>query len=468
MKLNLKNSLIAILLAVMLGACDKDSTSSIDQNPDNNLLPDIPLNTFKAPLYWSVYEHHYLQSDDESNYITEEELMKNIDWVEEHLLPYGYDMIALDGWGDVTRLNEHGYRKSHSRHWENDYAWWANHLQERGMSLGMYDNPLWVHTSAADAGATIVGTDIPLENIINRNEDALWFNWVQVDRNGAEEYVKGYVQHYADMGIRYLNVDFLSWYENGFDKNLGDVGPERPREHYITAMRWIKEAADENGMLFKAVMPHLNNEAEIERRFSHMVRINEDVAAGGWARFSEDNRGNRREWWSQWGNPMDGYAYWSHIAGRDSLILCGDFIRLNTFNSDEEKKSVISQHVLAGGPLGVADQYNTIGDDLWLYQNEEILALNHDGFVGKPLDNNPTNESSQTWIGQMSNGDWIVGLFNRDGSSRLRNINFETTLGLQGNSNVRDVWEQEDLGSMSSFSTTVPSRGVVVLRISQN
>jgi len=61
------------------------------------------------------------------------------------------------------------------------------------MQLGMYDNPLWVHTSAADAGAVIVGTDIPLENIIDRNEDSLWFTWVQVDREGAEEYVKGYV-----------------------------------------------------------------------------------------------------------------------------------------------------------------------------------------------------------------------------------------------------------------------------------
>src|SRR5690625_5762195 len=82
------------------------------------------------------------------------------------------------------------------------------------------------------------------------------------------------------MGIRFLNADFLSWFEDGFDKNLVDVGSDRPKEHYITAMRWIKEAADENNMLFKAVMPHLKNEAEVELRYSHMVRINEDVASG--------------------------------------------------------------------------------------------------------------------------------------------------------------------------------------------
>ncbi len=458
------------LLAIILTACGTDSTKfSQDQNDENDdPLIEIPANPFSAPLYWSTYEYHYLLPDDFTNYISEEELMKNVDWVEENLLPYGYDMIAIDGWGDVTQLNEHGYRTTHSRFWEHDYEWWSKHLESRGMRLGMYDNPLWVHTIAVDAGATIVGTDIPLENIIDRDEKSLWFTWVQVDKEGAEEYVKGYVQHYADMGIRFLNADFLSWFEDGFDKNMGDVGPNRPREHYLQAMRWIKEAADENGMLFKAVMPHLNHEAEIERRYSHMIRINEDVAWGTWERFSEDDRGNRRNWWSKWANPMDGYTYWSHIAGRDSLILCGDFIRLNTFRSDDEKKSVISQHLIAGGPLGVADQYSTIGDDLWLYQNEEILALNYDGFVGKPLDNNPNNESSQTWKGQMSNGDWIVAFFNREGGNRVRSMDFNSTLEINGDANVRDLWEQEELGLMSSISITVPPRGVVILRISTN
>lgn len=459
----------AIILAFLIAACGTDSTEIIDHNgndPDG-YLPEIPVNTFKAPLYWSVYEHHYLQPDDHTNYISEEEFMKNIDWVEENLLPYGYEMIAVDGWGDVTQLNENGYRTTHSRHWEHDYEWWANHLASRGMRLGMYDNPLWVHTSAVDAEATIVNTDIPLENIVDRDEDSLWFTWVQVDREGAEEYVKGYVQHYADMGIRFLNVDFLSWFEDGFDKNLGDVGSDRPREHYIKAMRWIKEAADENNMLFKAVMPHLNNGAEVERRFSHMVRINEDAAWGTWGRFSEDDRGNMRDWWSKWANPMDGYAYWSDIAGRDSLILCGDFIRLNTFNTDNEKKSVISQHLIAGGPVGVSDQYNTIGDDLWLYQNEEMLALNYDGFVGKPLENDPNSQNSQTWTGQMSNGDWIVAFFNRESADRVRSIDFEVSLGIDEDAHVRDLWEREELGTMSSFSTTVPPRGVVVIRIAE-
>lgn len=84
-------------------------------------------------------------------------------------------------------------------------------------------------------------------------------------------------------------------------------------------------------------------------------------------------------------NMFDGFIHWSKISGRKKVILDGDFIRLNTFDTDEEKQSVISLQLMAGGPVTVADQYSTIGDNLKFYQNEEMLALNTDKFVGKPL-----------------------------------------------------------------------------------
>src|SRR5690606_38581628 len=140
----------------------------------------------------------------QDNYISEEEWLANINWVDANLKDLGYKMICIDGWGDVSQYNQYGYRTTHSRHWEHDYAWWSGHLQQRGMTLGMYGNPLWINKDAAAAGVKIKGTDIPLSSIIDYNEETLWFTWVQVDRPGAEEYVKGYVQHYADMGIKYF------------------------------------------------------------------------------------------------------------------------------------------------------------------------------------------------------------------------------------------------------------------------
>jgi hypothetical protein len=425
-------------------------------------------NPYPAPLCWSVYEYHILreQAGVEDNYIPESVLAANIDWVEENLKDLGYDLICMDGWGDVSQVDTNGYRTSHSGHWAHDYAWWAAELQSRGMNLGMYDNPLWIHMNAVDSGAVIAGTEIPVGSLVDEGENALWFTWVQVDRPGAEEYVKGCVQHWADMGIKYLRVDFLSWFETGYDRNLGRVGPARPKEYYERALRWMREACDANGMYLSLVMANMFDEAEVERRYGHMTRIDEDCGSGTWWRFSDNDRGHRRAEWSQYANACDGYTYWSHIAGRDSINLDGDFIRLNTFQTDTEKKTVISMHLVAGGPISVADQYDTIGDDLWLYQNEEMLALNRDGFTGKPLTDDPTDETSQIWTGRMTNDDWIVGLFNRETDTRTRSLDFGD-LGLAGEAAVWDLWQHADLGSMSSLSAEIPPHGCLILKVTE-
>lgn len=97
---------------------------------------------------------------------------KNIDWVHDNLLSYGYTMVSTDGWMDETNAyNKDGYLDRHSLSWEHDYGWWADYLAERGMTLGVYCNPLWVPAGAAAAGIKIKGTDIPIENLIDRNEE---------------------------------------------------------------------------------------------------------------------------------------------------------------------------------------------------------------------------------------------------------------------------------------------------------
>ncbi|MDZ7876136.1 MAG: T9SS type A sorting domain-containing protein [Saprospiraceae bacterium] len=423
-------------------------------------------NPFKAPLSWSVYENNLLQEQAgvADNYISENDFQKNIDWVDQNLKPYGYNLICLDGWGDATQLTTNGYRKSHSRNWMRDYAWWSTYLQSKTLRLGMYDNPLWVHVNPTDSTTKIVGTNIPVSSLINTAENASLFKWVQVNRSGAEVYVKGCIKYYANLGIKYLRVDFLSWFETGMDKNLGRVGVNRPRADYEKALRWMREACDSNGVFLSLVMPNLTNEAAAEKKYGHSMRINEDVGTGGWERFSNLNKGTRFSLGSQYENPMDGFAYWSSVSGRDSVILEGDFIRLNTFKNDNEKRTVISAYLMAGAPLSIADQYNTIGDNIWLYQNSEVLFLNADKFVGKPLSNNPTDERSEIWTGQMSTGNWFIGMFNRSETTRTRTIAF-SSLGITEPINVRDLWQYGHLGKMKELTADIPPHGCLMVKL---
>lgn len=427
-------------------------------------------NPYKAPLYWSPYEYHITRemSGVQENYLTEEALTANINWLDQNLKSYGYNMVCMDGWGDVSQINENGYRKSHSSHWQHDYAWWSQYLQSKGMTLGMYENPLWLHVDANDTTTKIVGTNINVSSLLNPDEETLWFKWVQVDRPGAEEYVKGYVKYYADMGIKYLRVDFLSWFESGYDRNLGTVGPERTKAQYEKALKWMREACDANGVYLSLVMPNLFNTAELEKQYGHLFRINEDAGEGTWYKFSDKDRGHHYTTWSQYANAFDGFVYWSQVTGNNKVQLDGDFLRINTFANDTEKRSVISLNVLAGGPITIADQYNTIGNDLWLYQNSELLELNAAKFIAKPLSNDPNNDNSQIWRGQLSNGDWIIGFFNRETTPITRSMNFLNQLGVTGQVMVRDLWQHANLGKMSNVSVTVPPHGSVILKLIRN
>jgi hypothetical protein len=469
--------LLLASLAVLPSSC---GDAAPDPEPDVGLggggaqtQQDESGSVYKPPLYWDAYEYHFmleqeLSSSEKScgsgeNFITESEFLANIDWVEANLKPYGYDMVAIDGWGDALTLSENGYRASHSQNWERDYAWWSAHLRERGMRLGMYENPLMVHVKATDVTTKIVGTDIPVGSLSDPIDECT-FRWVNVDRPGAEQYVKGYIEYYSDMGIDHLRIDFISWFENGFDRYLGQVAPRRPREDYAVALRWMREAADLHGMQLSFAMPHLYDEAELERQYAHSVRISEDVGHGEWWKFSAKDRGTHFYHWPQWANAFDGFTHWSFITGRDRVRLDGDFIRMNTYTTDVERRTVVSTHLIAGGPIAVADRHDTIGDNVWVYQNEEMLALNRDGFVGQPLTNDPTNERSQIWTGRLSNGDTIVGLFNRESTPATRSLPF-ADVGVTGDVTVKDLWQRASLGAMDAISVELAPHASMILRV---
>ena len=436
----------------------------------------------RAPMYWTVYEYHREREvepgfDPNNNFIPESVFKQNIDWVAEHLLPYGFDMVCVDGWGGGGYIptNINGYRTTHSVSWVHDYAYWSAYLQDKGMSLGMYWNPLWVDHVSAVSGKMIWNTNIPISAVYDINDVSEWgFRWVQVDRPGAEEYIKGCVKYYADMGVTFLRVDFLSWYETGFDHNMGNVSrTDRPRGHYETALRWMREACDEYGVYLSLVMPNLVNEAEHEKVYGHMYRINGDTFEGGWRRLSRDNRGERRfDIWPQFENPFDGFVYWSQFVEEGTAIMDGDFLRLNTFTDDEQRMTAVSLMVMAGSPIAAADRidsekYNA-ADMLPFYQNDTLMALAREGFRGRPLthDYSIAATDNQIWIGQAANGDWIVGLFNREDTDQTRSIHFADRLGITSG-RVVNIWTNSNEGIRSELSVNVPARACRIFRISE-
>lgn len=459
--------------AALISACTDDIEM---RRPPKFELPELPevgnIHNYKAPLYWSVYEYCWLQSKagvaNEDMDITPSEWDKIIDWVATDLKPYGYDMVCTDGFIPMLAKDESGYMTHYGSMSIKELV---EKCKAKGLKVGIYDNPLWLHGSD---DTKIAGTDYTFgslryngsDQVQNPKDEDKWFGWVVATHAGAKEYIDGFFKHYHDLGIDYIRMDFMSWYEDGKDRNMGTVGRGYGRDVYARALNYIAESAKKYGIFTSVVMPHLNDDALLEAKYGNMVRIVADTGDGGWWHCSARDRGQSFASWPNCNNMFDGFTYWSHIAGRDKVILDGDFIRLNTFSTDAEKEFVISLQLMAGGPVTVSDQYSTIGDNTKFYTNEEMLALNADRFVGKPISDKLNDANNQVWFGQMSNGDYVVGIFNRDDNAKSVTVNF-ADLGISGEYNVRDLWKHADEGKAESLTATIPAHGCKIVKLSK-
>ena len=470
----MKRNMISILAGaalMLLTACTDDVEM---RYPPKYELPDLPVvegihDNVKAPLYWSVYEYCYDQERQGVGTIdiSPEEWDKIIDFVATNLKPHGYDMICTDGFIAMLATDNSGYMTQYGSISLKDLV---AKCKAKGLKLGVYDNPLWIH---GPRDTKIEGTDYTFGNlyyngstqVVNPGVDDMWFHWIVAENPGAKEYIDGFFKHYKELGVEFIRMDFLSWYEDGKDRGMGVVGRGYGRECYARAMAYIGEAAKKYGIFTSLVMPHNFNDAEIEARYGNMMRIVCDTGGGGWWHTSAQDKGKSYANWPQCMNQFDGFTYWSHLSGRNKIILDGDFIRLNKFDTDAERETVISLQLMAGGPVAAADQYSTIGNNLKFYVNDELLALNKDGFVGKPLSDKLGDKKNEIWYGKMTNGDYVVGLFNRSDNTASVSVKL-SDIGISGEKNVRDLWKHTDEGKVSVLSANIPAHGCKIVKLS--
>ena len=434
-------------------------------------------------MYWDGYEYSF-----ENNVALPENVWKkNVDWVASTLKPYGYNMVVTDGWIEgAQKTNPNGYILSYNDGWKHDWKYWVNYAAQKGLNMGVYYDPLWVTASTVKNRSKLVeGTKIPVADIVDKGDrfDSSLY-WVDVTKPGAKQYIQGYVKYFENMGVKLLRIDFLSWYESGTASGAPAGAIAHGSKNYATALRWIEEAAG-NKMTISLVMPNLYQHAKTEVKYGDMFRIDEDASTGGWAWLNYGSFGDYRQtWqgtWSQWANAFMGFTGFSDVAGRGSAILDGDFLQLNTFTgpyADNEKKSAISLFTMAGSPLAIADQYNTIGSNAHYYENQAILTIHKDGFVGKPVYYNgkpfePTqygfpstgSRDPERWIGQTTSGNWVVALFNRGNAPAKKSIDFSTLLGLSKGGYVYDLWSHKNLGLKTSQTVTLLPHDVSMVEV---
>jgi len=144
------------------------------------------------------------------------------------------------------------------------------------------------------------------------------------------------------------------------------------------------------------------------------------------------------------------------IAGKD---------RQTRFTHDEQL-TLMSLWSLASSPLILGN--NLPDTDSWtlsLLTNDEVLAIDQDA-LGTAAKRVSQKDGLEVWVKDLKDGNKAIGLFNRSDADGTVMLNWADA-GLTGKQNLRDLWQQKDLGSFEeTFSAPVPKHGVVLVKAS--
>lgn len=138
-----------------------------------------------------------------------------------------------------------------------------------------------------------------------------------------------------------------------------------------------------------------------------------------------------------------------------------------THLTPDEQYTHISLWCLLAAPLLLGCDLEKLDHfTLGLLTNDEVLAVDQDA-LGRQATRVSGDDTLLTdiYAKPMEDGTWAVGLFNR-GKDAATVKALWSDLHLLGPQPVRDLWRQKDLGTFKDeFSTTVPSHGIVLVRI---
>ncbi len=96
--------------------------------------------------------------------------------------------------------------------------------------------------------------------------------------------------------------------------------------------------------------------------------------------------------------------------------------------------------------------------------NKEVIAVDQDP-LGKGGARVAQDGGIEVWAKPLASGDYAVAIFNR-GAAEAKGTAAWKDFGWSGKHAVRDLWAHADRGEATdSFSATVPSHGVVMLRV---
>jgi len=188
-----------------------------------------------------------------------------------------------------------------------------------------------------------------------------------------------------------------------------------------------------------------------------------DVAGNLWR-----TTGDIRDEWSSMIDNIELQAHTAPYAGPGHWN-DPDMLEIgNGHMSDDEYRTHMSLWALTAAPLLAGNDVRSMTDATKsILMNKEVIAIDQDP-LGKQA--SPVKKGElETWVKPLADGSVAVGVVNMGASAEQASIQL-SDLNLTGTvKGARDLWAHTDVKfAVGGYSTSVPSHGVVLLRVTSN
>ncbi len=155
------------------------------------------------------------------------------------------------------------------------------------------------------------------------------------------------------------------------------------------------------------------------------------------------------------------YAGKGHWNDPDMLEIGNGKMTADGYRTQMSLWAILAAPLLAGNDLTAMDDVTKS-----ILMNREAISIDQDS-LGKQGDRVYAVGPIEIWMRRLAGGDRAVGIFNRGPVTMYPATLQLKDVGINGPVHAWDVWGQKDLGVLKgSYSVVVPSRGVVLLRLS--
>jgi hypothetical protein len=376
-----------------------------------------------------------------------EYIVVDIQWYEPYATGFDYRKdapLVLDPWGRLMPATNKFPSASDGR----GFKPLADYVHGLGLKFGVH-LMRGIPRQAVQARTPIQGTARNAADIADTNHTCLWngdMYGVDTSKAGAQEYYDSVFDLFASWGVDFVKVDDLS-----------------APSYHTSEIEAIRKAIDQTGraMVF-STSPGATPVAEGGHISTHanLWRISDDF----WDHWPELlAQFDRLRDWTPFRAP-------GHFPDADMLpIGVLQMGKNRTHFTRDEQRTLISLWSIARSPLMIgADLTKLDSFTLSLLTNDEVIAVNQNSLNNRQLFQ---RDGFYGWVADVPDSpDKYLALFNtRSPSAAETAAALPVTLpelGFSGEARVRDLWQNQDLGSVKiEFAPVIPAHGAGLYRI---